>query len=166
METRRKILGKRIQRDRMRAGYLSARAFADAITERYGKISERSVAGAETGEERIGRKVLGKIEEFLGYPNFSFTRFLETGDESGFEQRDPTKTGPRRGAHDDSTPAPRSVMDLSRADLFHLADLVAADMGDDLATDLVRTLLQVQAERRRADGQGVQVFEGTGPTAD
>lgn len=142
METRRKKLGKRIQRDRMMAGYDSARAFAEAITARYTKISERSVAGAETGEERVGRKTYGLIEKALGYSTGSFALYLETGDEAVLSER-VTSPAPRRPDQ------PRRLIDMTRADLFDIATTNAEVDGQEAANQwLVRALLK-QAELRR-----------------
>lgn len=79
MEERRKTLGRRIKRARQRAGFTSQRAFAQAVG-----VDTTSVANAETGGEQIavGGKVYAAIEDALGWPEDSTTRYLETGDES------------------------------------------------------------------------------------
>lgn len=78
MDERRKTLGRRIKRARLRAGYRSQKAFADEIG-----ISENSVARAETGDERVGESVFVAIESGLPWwPDNSIERFLETGDDS------------------------------------------------------------------------------------
>lgn len=75
--TRRKTVGRRIQRARRRAGYRSAKAFADALP-----VSENSVAKAESGADTVGDTVFVAIETALGWPEDCITRYIETGDES------------------------------------------------------------------------------------
>ncbi|WP_027946563.1 helix-turn-helix domain-containing protein [Amycolatopsis taiwanensis] len=83
-DERRKALGRRIKRARVRAGYRSQKAFADAIG-----ISENSVARAEIGDERIGDKVFAAIEDGLGWGEYVVAEYLETGDESIFTDSEP-----------------------------------------------------------------------------
>jgi hypothetical protein len=79
MEDRRKLLGRRIKRDRMRAGFPSQRAFAQAIG-----VDTSGVAYAESGSGRVGvrGKIFSAIEDCLGWPEDSIALYLETGDES------------------------------------------------------------------------------------
>ena len=110
-DDRRKTLGRRISRHRRAAGHRSARAFADAIG-----ISEGSVAHAESGSPRTGRRVYDAIEAGLDWPEGSIQRYLDTGDEQAFEP------GPRRTSDADveQAAARRAYA------IFDLAQMLAA----------------------------------------
>lgn len=51
--------------------------FAEALG-----ISEASVANAERGDTRVGKKVYDAIEDGLGWPEGSTAAYLATGDET------------------------------------------------------------------------------------
>lgn len=85
MDERRKVVGRRIKRDRRKAGFTSQRNFAEAIG-----ASETAVAYAETGDPRVGVKTFALIEDGLGWPDDSITRYLNTGDETVFVHAAPS----------------------------------------------------------------------------
>lgn len=113
VDTHRESLGKRVRRERDRAGYRSQKAFAEAAG-----LHERSVASVERGQ-KVGVTVLGHIEDIFGWPEFSATRYLETGDTSVFD-------------HQPEDPEP------SRQDMLKLADSLA-DQIQELQRQLRRS---------------------------
>lgn len=110
MDTRRKTLGRRIRRARVAAGYRSQKAFARAIG-----VHERSVAGAEGGEERTGDNVFAAIEAGLGWPADSATQYLETGELSLLPVR-----GTQVANRDRPHPEARELVRLA---IGHMADI-------------------------------------------
>lgn len=76
---RRKIIGRKIRRARLAAGYRSQKAFADAIG-----VDESSVGHAESGSKRIGvgSRVFTLIEDHLKWPENCIEQYLTTGDEA------------------------------------------------------------------------------------
>lgn len=103
----REQLGKRVKRERDRLGYTSQKAFGD-----FANLHERSVAGVERGQ-KMGETVLGRIEDALGWPEYSATKYLETGDETAFNH-----------------PEPDDDAELSDEELLRMAD----DLASQLAT--------------------------------
>lgn len=87
MEDRRKTVGDRIRRARQVAKY-SQRELAKKID-----VDTSTVSHAENGSDRIAvdGKVYPRVEDEFGWPAGSIARYLESGDESVFDQPDPAE---------------------------------------------------------------------------
>lgn len=75
MDGLKKQIGQLLQLARDARGFRSAKALADAA----GDISERSIAGVESGE-RFGKRSINRIERALALPAGIVHRAYETGD--------------------------------------------------------------------------------------
>jgi transcriptional regulator with XRE-family HTH domain len=106
MESRRKIVGRRIKATRRAAGYKSARAFATAIG-----LSESSIANAERGAESVGLGAYLDIETGLGWPDGCILRYLDSGDIAEL----PSRTGsvPRADEWEPRDDMERKIMNSS-----------------------------------------------------
>ncbi|MEU0465080.1 hypothetical protein ABZ215_13840 [Amycolatopsis sp. NPDC006131] len=73
-----KRLGSFVARKRFEMGYETPIAFAEAISERLGDISDRTLTRLENGT-RVGRTTLLKVETFFGWDPGMIDRILAGG---------------------------------------------------------------------------------------